>query len=311
MTHPVDIHAFAVGRWKAILLSVGIPPRALTGTHTACPACGGKDRFRFDDKGGSGSFYCNGCGPGNGIELIKRVLRLAYPEALALAKTQAGTAAMVVPRAVRPANAWQKRVLSEWDRAHKLDGRDPASLYLDRRGLTGLLRSSELRYHPRARYAEKGSTPSYHPALIARFVSPDRETTTHHLTFLTDDGHKADVPKVRLLAPVPIPAGGAVRLASSAAVMGIAEGLETALSASKIFGIPVWAALNTANLVKWEPPALATRVIVFGDCDVNYAGQHKAFALANSLHAKKFEVEVQIPPDPGTDWNDVLMQDGV
>ncbi|MDI5829610.1 hypothetical protein MJN51_36035, partial [Salmonella enterica subsp. enterica serovar Kentucky] len=34
--------------------------------HAPCPACGGKDRFRFDDNG-RGSFICNQCGAGDGL----------------------------------------------------------------------------------------------------------------------------------------------------------------------------------------------------------------------------------------------------
>ena len=47
-----------------------------TGKHTSCPACGGKDRFRFDDKQGDGTFYCNQCGAGNGFQLIMNVLNM-------------------------------------------------------------------------------------------------------------------------------------------------------------------------------------------------------------------------------------------
>lgn len=44
----------AVGHWPHILSALGIkvPP---AGRHGACPACGGKDRFRLDDKEGRGT----------------------------------------------------------------------------------------------------------------------------------------------------------------------------------------------------------------------------------------------------------------
>ena len=53
-----------VGRWADALRSYGLNEKQLSGKHTECPLCGGKDRFRFDDKEGSGSYYCNGCGAG-------------------------------------------------------------------------------------------------------------------------------------------------------------------------------------------------------------------------------------------------------
>lgn len=38
--------------------------------HGPCPICGGKDRFRCDDKQGKGTWFCNQCGAGDGFELI-------------------------------------------------------------------------------------------------------------------------------------------------------------------------------------------------------------------------------------------------
>ncbi|MCP2005607.1 UNVERIFIED_ORG: putative DNA primase/helicase [Buttiauxella agrestis ATCC 33320] len=66
-------HASA-SKWPSILagLSIDVPdsPRR----HAACPACGGTDRFRFDDNG-RGSFICNQCGAGDGLDLIQNVNR--------------------------------------------------------------------------------------------------------------------------------------------------------------------------------------------------------------------------------------------
>jgi len=59
----------AKGKWKAILSTV-MDGDVLDGSHHPCPLCGGTDRFRFDDKQGSGTYFCNGCGAGGGIELF-------------------------------------------------------------------------------------------------------------------------------------------------------------------------------------------------------------------------------------------------
>lgn len=48
----IDVRTAAAGRWRAILLSLGVNERALSGKHGPCPLCGGRDRFRFDDKDG-------------------------------------------------------------------------------------------------------------------------------------------------------------------------------------------------------------------------------------------------------------------
>jgi putative DNA primase/helicase len=45
-----DVAAAATGHWPDLLTTMGIDtPRG--GKHGPCPICGGKDRFRLDDKG--------------------------------------------------------------------------------------------------------------------------------------------------------------------------------------------------------------------------------------------------------------------
>lgn len=41
-----EVKLKANGQWQAILSHLGA--EVPLNTHTACPACGGKDRFRFD-----------------------------------------------------------------------------------------------------------------------------------------------------------------------------------------------------------------------------------------------------------------------
>lgn len=54
--------------------------------HCPCPTCGGKDRFRFDDIGGHGSWFCNQCTPqaGDGFRLVQNVRGCDFPEAVQL-----------------------------------------------------------------------------------------------------------------------------------------------------------------------------------------------------------------------------------
>jgi putative DNA primase/helicase len=141
--------------------------------------------------------------------------------------------------------------------------------------------------------------------MIAMVAAPDGAPSILHRTYLTDDGNKAPVTEPRLWMPGTIAKGSAIRLAPAAKVLAIAEGIETALSASALFGVPCWAAGNAANLTAWQPPDEAKRVIIFGDNDRNHAGQAAAYALARRLGTLDRAVEVQIPAEVGTDWNDV------
>jgi len=59
-------------RWEEILFQLGIDLPRLN-KHGPCPCCGGKDRFRFDDKDGRGTWFCNQCGNGDGLDLIVKV----------------------------------------------------------------------------------------------------------------------------------------------------------------------------------------------------------------------------------------------
>src|ERR1700675_2843097 len=69
------------GRWAAILPLLGIERQFLTGKNGACPMCGGKDRWRWINRRGSGDWWCNACGHGDGIELVKRFLKLEFKPA--------------------------------------------------------------------------------------------------------------------------------------------------------------------------------------------------------------------------------------
>jgi len=51
-----DAIAAAQGRWPEILAALaGLSDAELSDRHQPCPRCGGTDRYRFDDKDGSGS----------------------------------------------------------------------------------------------------------------------------------------------------------------------------------------------------------------------------------------------------------------
>src|SRR5258708_3334764 len=76
----------ARGRWHGILCALGVDEKALSGKHGPCPisGCGGKDRFRFDDKEGRGTYYCTQCGAGDGIKLVMLSRGVDFKAALKL-----------------------------------------------------------------------------------------------------------------------------------------------------------------------------------------------------------------------------------
>ncbi|MCV5836930.1 DNA primase, partial [Escherichia coli] len=67
------------GHWAQILPALGV--NILKNRHQPCPVCGGKDRFRFDDQEGRGTWFCNQCGAGDGLALVTRALNVDISEA--------------------------------------------------------------------------------------------------------------------------------------------------------------------------------------------------------------------------------------
>lgn len=301
----------AQGQWPGILAAIGVPAKALRNRHGPCPMCGGKDRFRFDDKEGKGTWYCNRCGAGDGVELVKRFRNLEFREAAREIERHLGSGVPAVvaangAAAPLPANTDELRAM--WGRGAAITTLDPAGRYLLRR--TGLQSAPDcLRFAKDERYADQGARPSWHPVMLAKVDPCDEavaagEKPALHRTYLTKDGHKADVPTPRKALGT-MPTGAAVRLMKNDTALGIAEGIETALSAAELFAVPTWAALNAGLLETWSPPAAVSTVFVFGDNDRNYVGQAAAYALAKRLALKGLSVFVEIPQSVGEDWNDV------
>ena len=70
-------------QWRYILPALGIPAEKLTNKHQPCPVCGDRDRYRFDDKDGYGSYICTHCGNGDGFHLVMHWLDCDYKTAAA------------------------------------------------------------------------------------------------------------------------------------------------------------------------------------------------------------------------------------
>ena len=102
--------------------------------------------------------------------------------------------------------------------------------------------------------------------------------------------------------------GFAVRLGGVQERLGIAEGIETAICAGKLFGVPCWAALSANGMKTWEPPPEVRCVLICGDNDASYTGQEAAYALAHRLTRQGISVEVHLPQLVGTDFADVQME---
>lgn len=187
-----------------------------------------------------------------------------------------------------------------WLESKPIQRGDEAETYLTGRGLRLYDLPESIRVYPGFRYQDGENVGTY-AAMLATVTGPDGRAVSLHRTYL-QNGQKAPVaaPKKLMQSGLPL-SGAAIRLTPVSQVLGIAEGIETALAASELFEVPAWSCVSAQGIESLEPPAGVEHVIVFADNDTNFAGQKAAYAAAHRLKLKGFEVEVVVPPAVG-DW---------
>ncbi len=171
--------------------------------------------------------------------------------------------------------------------------------YLHNRAIT-IAPPATLRDHPGLKHCPTGQN---FPAIVAAITCADRKVIAIQRTFLRMDGcGKANVeePKMTLGAM----RDGAVRLGPAGSVLGIAEGIETGMSAMQLFEVPVWCCLSAVRLGRlWLPPE-AVEIHLFAD---NGAPGHEAAERAARVYqAQGRRVVVRFPPAEFDDFNDLL-----
>jgi putative DNA primase/helicase len=120
---------------------------------------------------------------------------------------------------------------------------------------------------------------------------------------LTLDGSKARVAAHRLTFGTL--GTGAIRLGQCDDVLGIAEGMETALAATQLAGVPCWSSVGAARLHAITVPDSIRIVHVFGDNDPT--GKVAAEKAAERHTREGRKVHLRFPPKNWNDYNDVLI----
>ena len=142
---------------ESLIQDRGLKAVKVAGTHGGewacpCPACGGKDRFRFwPAQGEGGTWYCRQCDKGgDSIQFLREFEGLSYTEAcrrLGVERTAAPTS--IMPRADKaerpwepsptpadPGPVWQEHAAKLLDYAHaKLLADEDRMMWLAMRGI--------------------------------------------------------------------------------------------------------------------------------------------------------------------------------
>ena len=136
-----DLAPLTRHRWPEILTATGIAPECLSGKHGPCPGCGGRDRFRFDNRDGRGSFVCGRGGDplaGDGFSLLAHVYGWPAKETLDRVARILGADPRPVEiapqRPVQPSRT-QAYGIALWEQADRSDAAVASHPYAIRKGI--------------------------------------------------------------------------------------------------------------------------------------------------------------------------------
>jgi DNA primase len=238
-------------------------------------------------------FYkCFGCGAsGDAISWVRESENLKFDEAIRRL-TRSDAPARFCGVRTKPSTresddaARTRKAKAIWDDAKPIGG-TLAETYLRARGVR-LPLSQELRFADGVDHTETGQRL---PCMVARLVD-ERGFCAIQRTFLAPDGgKKADVkPNKKTLGPM---GEGAVRLREPGTVLGIAEGIETALSAAQLYQVATWATLSANRLGAIAIPETVWNIIVFAD--QGEVGMREACKAADAYEERHFAVEIIAP----------------
>lgn len=252
-----------------------------------CPACGYADALSLTEKDGKPLWHCHACGDGDAVAAF---LHDPYKARLLLVRRGV---------AFSPGADKTSFIRKIWQQTLPAAG-TVVEHYLAQRGLIGPIPPT-LRYLPNCLHTPTGKR--FMAMVAAVTLWPNREVAAIHRTYLKPDGSgKIEHPQARMM--LGRASGGAVRFAPHGDRLGIAEGIETALSVQQATSLPVWACLSTSGLQNVAVPDDVREVVICADHDA--PGLKAAHAAADRLSHLGKQVRIALPPQAGHDFNDIM-----
>jgi phage/plasmid primase-like uncharacterized protein len=274
--------------------NIKLPHRARKYLAGPCPVCGGDDRFSINLT--KGLFFCRGCNVGgDAIDLVCLIENCNFVTAV-------GHMTGDTPER---RSETKRGPLAIWNEAIDPHG-TAVERYLTNRQLILPSDADALRFHPACPFAG-----SVTPAMIAlvRNIESNQPQAIHR-TALDAKGRKIEINGNSKMSLGPT-SGGAIKLTPDENVtigLGIAEGVETALSLQRLAewqDSPVWSVISASGIRKFPLLAGIETLVIAADRD--RAGAEAATEVAERWQER--EVLVIEAHEYGADLNDVLQRE--
>ena len=270
--------------------------------HITCPICGGKKKFRLNEHNGTAMYICT-CGSGGVFKLLQEVTGRDF-------KSLADEIDRVFGNVQNPSEYQAPKVndrlattVSRFRHISRLEGTD-GELYLNGRGITQMP-TGGVKFSREERHTDENRK---YQAMYAIASNEYGEAVQRHLTYL-EGSKKAEIERNKKMLSLQEYSGSiAVKLFQARSTLGIAEGIETALSAHQLYKLPVWSALNATLLKKFKAPTGVDTLVIFADNDKNGTGLNAAFECGNkNLLSQNDVTRVIIKWPELPDFNDMLL----
>ncbi|MDC9597337.1 DUF7146 domain-containing protein [Xenorhabdus anantnagensis] len=297
-----------IGHWPEIFAYYKLPP--VTGKKHfkgKCPICKQKGKFRIDDRDGRGTFICT-CHAGDGWALLRltqgkefKVLADEIDQLLGIQRDKVTPK----PKTSTVADNRQK-IITLYSRMPELKGTS-AEKYLQSRGIYSNQPIEQIRFCKKQPTYQGDYQAMWALAIDSRgqlcylhrtYLDGDRKApldVTKKMMSLQEDSYLAHAESV------------AIRMFPVASTLGIAEGIETALSYKQVYGVNTWSTMNAGHMAKFIAPRGVKHLIIFADTDWSATGHAAAMACATkNLKANNDLERVSVRWSDNGDFNDLL-----
>lgn len=309
-----DVAAAATGRWPELLATLGIDTLR-RGKHGPCPICGGKDRFKLDDKAGRGTWFCNQCRAGDGLDLVRKVTGKPLKEVADLIAPLVGLSAGGFDAAERERIHQQQKAKVEQEGRQAEQQRHKAA-----RRAAAIMQDSEQAHAPYLARKSLGGCLCAVNNILIREAGEIFPPTSLIVPLSNEAAELVNVQLIRDDGTKRYLAGGqkadAYHRIEGGELVAVVEGYATGRSVHQATKATVYCAmdsgnlLNVAQIVRRQHPT--TEIIICGDHDLD-----KKTGQRNEITRRQTEEAalavggmVAVPPIIG-DWNDYHQAHGL